>query len=152
MTISPKYVHTNLVAGDWRALAAFYERVFGCTPVPPERDLAGQWLDEATSLSNARIRGIHLRLPGHGDVGPTLEVFQYAEQPEHSPTAPNHPGFGHIAFAVDDVQAACAAVLSAGGHMVGERIEVDIPGAGRIVFAYVTDPEGNIIELQRWVE
>ena len=26
---------------DWRRLASFYEAVFGCTPVPPERDYSG---------------------------------------------------------------------------------------------------------------
>src|SRR5678815_5648625 len=29
-----RYVHTNLIARDWRALARFYEDVFGCVPVP----------------------------------------------------------------------------------------------------------------------
>jgi predicted enzyme related to lactoylglutathione lyase len=152
MTVRAKFTHTNLVARDWKKLAAFYQQVFGCTPLPPERDLAGQWLQDATGIPDAHIRGIHLRLPGHGDGGPTLEIFQYTPERDRFETAPNRPGFGHIAFAVDDVQAACAAVLAAGGHMVGKRIEVDIPGAGRIVFAYVTDPEGNIIELQRWAE
>jgi hypothetical protein len=33
---------------------------------------------------------------------------------------------------------------------VGEIVSVEIPGAGRITFVYVTDPEGNIVELQHW--
>jgi hypothetical protein len=41
MTIKAKYVHTNLIAEDWRALAGFYQEVFGCIPVPPERDFQG---------------------------------------------------------------------------------------------------------------
>ena len=28
-----RYGHTNLVANDWRALAKFYQEVFGCVPV-----------------------------------------------------------------------------------------------------------------------
>ena len=151
MAIHARYVHTNLIAGDWRALAAFYERVFGCTPVPPERDLAGQWLDDATSLSNAHIRGIHLRLPGYSDDGPTLEIFQYAEQPEHGPASANHPGFGHIAFAVDDVPAACDEIVAAGGSLMGQITKVEVSGMGEIVFAYAADPEGNIIEVQQWL-
>ena len=27
-----KYVHTNLIAENWRALASFYEETFGCVP------------------------------------------------------------------------------------------------------------------------
>ena len=149
MCLDARFVHTNLVARDWRALAAFYECVFGCTRVLPERDLAGQWLDDATGLQDAQIRGVHLRLPGYGDSGPTLEVFQYGERLEPPPTAPNRPGFGHIAFAVDDVDAACDAIIRAGGNLVGEIVHVEIRGAGTIAFAYATDPEGNIVEVQR---
>jgi predicted enzyme related to lactoylglutathione lyase len=145
-----RFAHINLIAHDWRRLAEFYQQVFGCTPVPPERDLAGQWLDDATSVPNARIRGIHLRLPGHGDSGPTLEIFTYNQLQPRPETAVNRPGLGHLAFVVDDVQAACEAVLAAGGHTVGQLVTVEIPGAGTITFVYATDPEGNIIELQKW--
>jgi len=150
MAIRARYVHTNLIAEDWKRLAAFYERVFGCVPLPPERDLAGEWLEAATGVPQARIRGMHLRLPGYGDGGPTLEIFQYDRQTNQSKPAVNRPGFAHIAFAVDDVAAARAAVLAAGGGVVGDLVAVEIPGAGQITFAYVTDPEGNVIELQRW--
>lgn len=156
MTISARFVHTNLVAKDWHRLARFYEQVFDCTPVPPERDLSGQWLDEATGLPGAHIRGIHLRLPGYGDAGPTLEVFQY--DVEEDGLAPlrtlqvraNRLGFGHVAFAVDDVEATRQAVLAAGGGELGKVVSVEVAGAGAITFAYLTDPEGNIVEVQRW--
>ncbi len=148
--MNARFVHTNLVAQDWQRLARFYEQIFGCTPVPPERDLAGDWLEAATGVPNAQIQGIHLRLPGYGDQGPTLEVFQYNQQLESPVMAVNRPGFGHIAFAVDDVQAAHDVVLAAGGSAVGQIQSLEISGVGQITFAYVTDPEGNIVELQRW--
>ncbi|MBN1643081.1 MAG: VOC family protein [Anaerolineae bacterium] len=151
MTIRAAFVHVNLIARDWRALAAFYSEVLGCTPLPPERDLSGEWLDRATGLSGAHIRGAHLRLPGYGDNGPTLELFQYDEQRAPAEKAPNRPGLGHIAFAVDDVRAACAAIVAAGGGMLGKVVTVEVSGAGTIEFAYATDPEGNAIEVQRWI-
>lgn len=144
-----KYVHTNIVARDWRRLSRFYQEVFGCTPVPSERDLSGPWLDRATGIEGARIKGVHLRLPGHGKDGPTIEIFQYDRQPEGPEKTPNRPGLGHLAFAVDDVEAVRDAVLEAGGGVVGDVVGVEIPGAGRIEFAYLRDPEGNIIEAQR---
>lgn len=150
MAVRARFAHTNLIARDWRTLARFYQDVLGCTPVPPERDLSGQWLDRATSLSGARLRGIHLRLPGHGETGPTLEIFCYDTQPPHPPTMPNQPGWGHLAFAVEDVRAACETIVAAGGGMVGEIVQAEIAGAGQITFAYATDPEGNIIEIQQW--
>jgi predicted enzyme related to lactoylglutathione lyase len=150
MSLNARFVHTNLVAKDWRRLAHFYEELFGCVPLLPERDLKGTWLEAATAVKDAHIRGIHLRLPGCGDDGPTLEIFAYNCQVERPETAVNRPGFGHIAFAVDDVEAAHAAVLAAGGGRISEIVSVPVPGVGAITFAYVTDPEGNVVELQRW--
>jgi catechol 2,3-dioxygenase-like lactoylglutathione lyase family enzyme len=143
-----RLAHVNLVARDWERLAAFYERVFGCTRVLPERDLSGPWLEAGTGVQGARIRGVHLRLPG-GE-GPTIEVFTYHPALDSLPTAPNRPGWGHVAFAVEDVAAVRAAVLEAGGSALGAPITTEIEGAGEITFAYVADPEGNVIELQRW--
>ena len=150
MHVEARYVHTNLIAMDWRRLATFYQDVFGCAPVPPERKISGQWLEDSTGVERAEIQGMHLRLPGHGDEGPTLEIFQYNRLKEQQETAANRPGFAHIAFAVEDVSAARAAVIAAGGGTVGDIVSADIAGAGNITFAYVTDPEGNIVELQRW--
>jgi predicted enzyme related to lactoylglutathione lyase len=150
MSIEARFVHINIVARDWQRLARFYEQVFGCQPVPPERDLAGPWLEQATGIPGARIHGVHLRLPGHGQAGPTLEIFQYAQEEEGPRPAINRPGLAHIALAVADVQAARQAVLAAGGSALGEIVSAEIAGAGRVTFAYVSDPEGNFIELQRW--
>ncbi|MHC4488378.1 MAG: VOC family protein, partial [Planctomycetota bacterium] len=98
----------------------------------------------------AEVRGIHLRLPGYGDDGPTLEIFQYNRAQKRPKTAINRPGLAHLAFEVDDVEAAREAVLAVGGQCVGDLVSADIPGAGTITFVYLTDPEGNIIELQKW--
>ncbi|MFH1336983.1 MAG: VOC family protein [Candidatus Zixiibacteriota bacterium] len=150
MTLKAKFAHTNIIARDWKRLSKFYEQVFGCIPLPPERELEGQWLDQATGITNVQIHGIHLRLPGHGDQGPTLEIFQYNRQVEGPATGVNRPGFGHIAFAVDDVEAARDQVLASGGGRIGNIACLEIPEAGRVTFVYLTDPEGNIIELQKW--
>jgi predicted enzyme related to lactoylglutathione lyase len=40
--IEATFGHVNLVARDWRALAAFYQRVFDCVPVPPSATTAAQ--------------------------------------------------------------------------------------------------------------
>ena len=150
MNISAKYVHTNLIAQDWRSLANFYQQVFGCVPVPPERDYQGEKLEAGTGLPGAHLRGIHLRLPGYGDSGPTLEIFNYHLLESRSKTAVNRPGFGHIAFSVDDVTMAQKAVLQAGGQAVGEIVTLQTATGAQVTWCYVTDPEGNVIELQAW--
>ena len=145
-----KYVHTNLVARDWRKLADFYIKVFNCTPVSPERDLKGDWLDRAVNLKDAHITGVHLQLPGYVN-GPTLEVFQYSYEEAIEKTYPNTPGLGHLAFSVGDVEETAEKIIDMGGSWIGELTTAEIHKVGTLVFAYMRDPEGNIIEIQRHV-
>ncbi len=148
--MTAKHKHTNIVAEDWRKLAEFYQRVLGCNPVPPERMLTGEWIERVTGVPGAEVRGVHLRLPGHGDDGPALEIFQYNRAEKRPEAAINRPSLAHLAFEVDDVEATRDAVVAAGGGCVGDLVTAEIPGAGTIKMVYLTDPEGNIIELQKW--
>lgn len=143
-----KYVHVNLVARNWQRLAAFYEDALGCRRILPERDLAGESIERGTGVSGAHIRGVHLLLPGYDENGPTLELFQYSEIQDSPQPVANRPGFGHLAFAVEDVSAARAAIIARGGSVLGSIESVNVPEAGVITWTYVRDPEGNIIELQ----
>lgn len=146
-----RYAHTNLVANDWRKIADFYVRVFGCEPVSSERDFTGPDFDALTAIPGGRAQGQHLRLPGHGERGPTLEVFQFEPCESSEPRLLNRPGLAHLAFEVDDVAAKREEVLEAGGCELGQIVTIDIPGAGRLTLIYMRDPEGNIVELQRWL-
>jgi predicted enzyme related to lactoylglutathione lyase len=148
MAIPARYVHTNLIAADWQSLAKFYIEMFGCSPVPPERDLTGPEMDAGTGIHGAHLKGMHLRLPGPSENGPTLEVFSYSSMQNRPETAVNRPGYGHIAFQVLDVDEARNAVINAGGKPVGEVVTVKLLNGAQITWCYVTDPEGNIIELQ----
>ncbi len=145
-----RYTHTNIICQDWRRVAAFYQDIFGCISVPPQRDQKGEWLDQGTGLMNAHLQGVHLRLPGHGDNGPTLEIYSYAEMQDKPASVANRKGFGHIAFLVDDVAAILEAVLKAGGSKIGELSQTLVPGVGQLTFIYMADPEGNILEIQNW--
>ena len=145
-----RYVHTNLVARDWRTLVEFYRSVFGCVVVPPERDFSGPTLDAGTGVLGARLRGVHLKLPGHGPDGPTLEIFNFSQLADGLAPKVNRPGWGHIAFAVSSVLAARAEVLAAGGSPVGDIVTLTTANGGRVTWCYVSDPEGNVVELQAW--
>ncbi len=144
------YKHTNIVARDWERLAGFYEQAFGCVRVLPIRDLSGSWLEKGTGVRDARIRGVHLLLPGCGKNGPTLEIFQYSENQAKSSPIANREGVRHLAFEVDDVETAVDIIKKLGGGVLGEVVSHEVEGVGRILFAYATDPEDNIIELQNW--
>jgi lactoylglutathione lyase len=53
-------------------------------------------------------------------------------------------GFGHIAIEVDDVYAACDEIKRRGGKMVREAGPMN---AGTSIIAFVSDPDGYMIEL-----
>ena len=145
-----RFGHVNLTAHDWRRLAAFYTDVFGCVLVPPERDIRSADLDRATGLSDAHLTGAHLRLPGHGETGPTLEIFSYDSLDPHPGARVDRPGWGHVAFQVPDVPAALEAVAASGGGRLGEVITTATADGRRVTWVYATDPEGNLVELQAW--
>src|SRR5579872_2854721 len=122
------YVHTNIITDDWKRLADFYVNVFGCRPVAPERDLSGDWLDRATNIRSAHIKGVHLALPGYEGNAPTLEIFQYARNVRSGEQTPNREGFGHIAFKTDNVLELLSNLVEHGGSQLGELVQTEIQG------------------------
>ncbi len=142
-----RFVHTNLIAKDWQALAVFYTNVFGCEIVPPQRDLSGDWVDRITDIKDVRIRGAHLKLPGSDA---TLEILSYEPKGLDSWRPVNRPGYGHIAFHVDDVYEMLERIKAHGGCSVGEIVRHTMEGLGTLTAVYACDPEGNIIEIQNW--
>jgi catechol 2,3-dioxygenase-like lactoylglutathione lyase family enzyme len=149
MTV-PVFVHICLVARDLKELSRFYMEVFGLVPVPPERHLKGEWFEKATGIRKASAEGIHLMM--RGEVGPnvTLEVLKFDPEGTDVEKVVNRPGLSHMAFRVDDVKVSLKKVLDNGGTQLGEIVSKEIKGAGNVTFVYVRDPEGNILELQRW--
>jgi lactoylglutathione lyase len=145
-----QYVHTNIVARDWKKLADFYINVFNCKIKAPERDLSGEWLEALTGIKNVRIRGVHLELPGYEN-GPTLEIFSY--EPECSSKCENKinkQGIAHTAFNVDNFDYVVEKVLENGGSLLGEIVSKEYEKIGTLKVVYCRDPEENFIEIQQW--
>ena len=109
-----RFGHVNLVARDWQVLADFYCSYLGCTRLEPIRDLHGPLIDAGVGCADARIRGVHVRLPGFGDNGPTLEIYRYDPLID-VPANVRRSGFGHLAFQVDDIEATRQALVHGGG-------------------------------------
>jgi len=145
-----KYVHTNIISNDWKKLASFYIQAFDCRMVLPQRRLSGAWLAKGTGVKNAEINGAHLRLPGYGHEGPTLEIFEYSQMEEQPTPLANRKGLGHIAFEVENVQQSVEKALQFGGKQYGKIATKEVYGVGKLTFTYIKDPEGNIIEIQNW--
>ena len=148
MAIKAKYAHTNLIVNDLEKMVAFYRDVLGFTDAEPLRSQSSEAFERLVRMPGATIRVQHLRYPGEGDGGPTLEIICYNQQLPLERQVPNRPGFRHLCFTVDDVEAAHATVIAAGGGSLGEVVRTENPRAINHV-VYATDPEGNILELLR---
>lgn len=151
-TTSTVFGHVNIIASEWLRLSRFYQEVFACVPVPPVRKQSGPILETATGVPGARLEGEHLRLPGFGEQGPTLEIYSYEDALDRPQPLPNRKGFGHLAFQVPDVAGTLARVLEEGGATQGSVVSLPVPGKGVVTFVYAADPEGNLLEIQSWSE
>ncbi len=145
-----RFAHTNIVSINWKELAEFYVKTFNCKIIPPIRNQSGKWLEKGTGLINAKLTGAHLLLPGYGENGPTLEIYQYEVIENQEFAKPNQRGFGHIAFEVQSVEEVLQNLIQNEGKVSGEITKRKVEGVGELTFVYARDPEGNLIELQSW--
>ncbi len=74
-----------------------------------------------------------------------------------SPAAATGARYGHTNLIARDWRAvadfyaqAREAVVNGGGGTVGEVVTLQTADDRRVTWCYVTDPEGNIVELQSW--
>lgn len=144
-----KYIHTNLVSNNWQQLASFYIQVFACKLLLPKQRIDAPWLAQATGLPNAKLTGGHLRLPGYGNKGPILSIYQYEQQMSKATATPNKTGLAHLTFEVEDLEATHKKAIEQGAQALGEITSAQIEGVGVLLLAYLKDPEGNIVQLQQ---
>ena len=69
-----KFAHTNLIARDWKRLAAFYQEVFNCQSIQPERDMSGEWLDKATGLTEAHLTCVFRATATRGQLSKSFNI------------------------------------------------------------------------------
>ena len=147
-----KYKHTNIIARDFESLSKFYQDVFGCKREYKISASKSEWLSKGTGIAGAELKGGDLlRLPGYDNDAPTLEIFTYSQQhDERKQIVANNVGLGHLAFEVENISEILEKVLENGGKKIGELVQVNLNKL-ILTFIYVTDPEGNIIELQNLI-
>ncbi len=141
-----RLTHINLVARDANELASFYISVCKCHYLHDPKELSGEKVSRGNGLPNSKIYSIWLGLPNCPNL--FLEIHQHAETHERPVPRVNEPGFGHLAFQTEDLNAAISAVLAAGGAKLGE---ITTFGSKRnpTCIIYMRDPEGNILELEQ---
>lgn len=122
-----RLLHTMLRVGDLERSLDFYTRVLGMQLLRKKDYPEGRFT---------------LAFVGYGpeDQTAVLELTHNWD----TATYELGKGYGHVALGVDDIQATCEAIRSAGGRIVRE------PGPmkhGSTVIAFVEDPDGYRIEL-----
>ncbi len=125
--------HGALTVADPDRSRAFYVGVLGLeeVPRPPTFDFPGLWL---------QIGDQQLHLIGEVEAGRTSEVHPGYRRDEVAGGYANH-----LAIVVDDLEAAVAGVVERGGEIAGgPRARGD-----GVLQAYVTDPDGHVVELMQ---
>jgi catechol 2,3-dioxygenase-like lactoylglutathione lyase family enzyme len=133
--------HVGLVVDDLEAATAFFVELG--FRVQGEGSVEGDWVDRIVGLEGVRTEFAMVEVPdGHGRL--ELIKFQAPASPVGDAHAPaNTPGLRHVAFQVDDIDAAVAGLRAHGGELVGE-----VERYGNIFrLCYVRGPEGIIVEL-----
>ena len=134
--------HTSFTVSDLDRSIAFFSEVLGFEMVNrAQRD--PKLISSITGVPGADIEVAYIQGPGH-----RLELIQYHGPSERSQvdSRPCDSGFAHVAYDVDDVDAAVAASAPYQVLPIGEVTVIDKgPNAGRKV-VYLRDPDGVTIE------
>ena len=126
--------HVGLTVADLAAARAWFCDAFGLTP---ELTLRVDAIDLDIEMLIHPEHGYRIELlhrPGSAADG----------KPAHPGEAALREGYGHVAFEVSDLQAEYDRVVARGARPVVPPGPAPEPGAR---MAFVTDPEGNLIEL-----
>lgn len=118
--------HAAIICSDYERSKAFYTQVLGLRII-------------AENLRAARQSWkLDLALPDGGQI----ELFSFPAPPPR-PSTPEAQGLRHLAFVVEDIDAACARLVAQG--VTVEPIRVDEYTGRR--FTFFPDPDGLPLEL-----
>ncbi|TDK34069.1 SMU1112c/YaeR family gloxylase I-like metalloprotein [Luteimonas terrae] len=118
--------HAAVICGDYAVSKAFYVHTLGLRIVAEHyREARQSWK-------------LDLALPDGGQI----ELFSFPDAPPRA-SWPEARGLRHLAFAVDDLDAACARL--AGQGVALEPVRIDAYTGARFVF--FSDPDGLPLEL-----
>lgn len=134
--------HTGIVVPDLERAIDFYTAAFGAEVVGREADTDVDADAIGLRGEQVRLRGALLRC-GAG----LLELHEYLAPRGHESRRPCDIGIGHVAFAVADIDAACARLRAEGVtfNTAPSTIESGFYAGRRWV--YGKDPWGVVIEL-----
>jgi len=137
--------HVGITVADLDASIRFYHDVLGLEfSNEPSPWFDGDELSRGVGVPGAALRQVSLVL---GDT--TLELLEYKSPPSETarPLASNSRGASHVAFAVDDIEAAKAELESKGIEFYSGVNVVDEGVLAGWRWVYFEDPDGYPLEL-----
>ena len=136
-----KLDHVGINVEDLAAAKAFFLALG--LEVLGEMEVQGEWVERIIGLKDVRDTIVMMGIPG-GEANIELVQFHSPKDAQGvQPSFSNTLGLRHVCLAVDDVEAAVAAVKEHGGELVGEIQNYE----NVYKLCYVRGPEGIILEL-----
>lgn len=129
--------HAGLRVSDAERALAFYCALGGVRLTNPVL-LEGSGAEGVVGVDGARLR---IAFVGFGDSA--LELFEVLDPAPAWARAPVVGNIPHVCLQVDDVDSALARAESLGGR----RVWPQVSRLGSAHAIYVTDPDGNVVEL-----
>lgn len=142
-----KIDHINIVVKDLeKAKQFFLDLGFNCKTDHAEL-LEGHWVDQLTDLKKVKAFYYALTLPGSQT---SLELLKY-ENPESADDPlvgdPNHIGFRHMAFEVEDIEVFVSQLISRKVKFIS-GIQEYKPTRKKLCYFY--GPEGIVLEAAEY--
>ena len=138
---SKELIHSGLSTKDLEACINFYVTAFGFEVIFKENNIKKE-IESITGVKNLSCSLAQLSIPGSNHL---LELLQFHGLKPNGfvpPKLPLHPGQGHIAFNVKDMESCIAKVTDLGAKPLGSITKFP---EGRA--AYFCEPSGTFFEI-----
>jgi catechol 2,3-dioxygenase-like lactoylglutathione lyase family enzyme len=137
--------HVGIVVNDLETAAKFFAALG--MEMLGDGEVGGPDVDRITGLEGVRSRFAMMKTPdGNGRIE-LIEYLTPAHEADAAREPANVPGLRHLAFEVDDIEAALATLRDHGSEPLGEPTNY----GDSYWLCYVRGPDGIIVELAQQV-
>lgn len=145
--------HINIVVSDLERSVKFYTELLGFKEINRVH-MEGEWIEEIVGLKGVTADVVFIASP---DEDPKVELLCYRSPAGDSIPAnslANTTGLRHIAFRVDDIQAAAKKLQDGGVKFLSEPLAVPASVMAdnpiRKTLCYFHDPDGVLLEIAEY--